>query len=327
MGYAWLLAFALFILTLTLRSLRSKYWWFVGFLAVIASQMLVVYFWTDAKFGTLANLLVLFTAILGYSRFNFSQKLKAERRHLLEQAQPLKQQKINTEDLKGLPSIVQKWLKFSGATDTPNVSNVYLTQELQLKLRPEQKDWKPGNAEQYFTVQPPAFHWDIQTEMNALLPVVGRDKFENGKGEMYIKLLSLLPVANTKQHEKVHQATLQRFLAEMVWFPSACLSPYLQWEAIDERSAKATMEYQGTKGSGIFYFDATGQFERFVAMRFKDVTDTSPKEWTVIAKKTEERNGVKIPTECEAIWQLETGAWTWLQLKIKHIEYNVDRKS
>mgnify|MGYP000950476233 FL=1 len=153
--------------------------------------------------------------------------------------------------------------------------------------------------------------------------MVGRDKFENGKGAMTIKLFYLIPFVNTKNNEKVNQATLQRYLAEIVWFPSAALSPYITWDAIDNHSAKATMTYHGTKGSGIFHFDENGNFKTFVAMRYKDANDTEPTEWKVTAIKTEVRNGIKIPVESRAVWKLENGDWTWLKLKITNIAYNV----
>ena len=140
----------------------------------------------------------------------------------------------------------------------------------------------------------------LDTEMNSFLSVVGRDKFIDGKGEMTIKLLSLIPVANAKNEKKVNQATLQRYLAEIVWFPSASLSQYIKWETIDDYSARATMEYKGTKGSGEFHFDKNGNFKKFVAMRYQDSNDTEPTEWTVIATKIDERKGIKIPIECEA---------------------------
>jgi len=159
--------------------------------------------------------------------------------------------------------------------------------------------------------------------MNSIFEVTGRDKFENGSGEMTIKLLSLIPVANAKNHEKVNQASLQRYLAETVWFPSASLNPYITWEPLGENSSKATMEFKGVKGSGEFHFDVKGNFEKFVAMRYQDINAEEPTEWTVIATKTEERNGIKIPVECEANWKLESGKWTWLKLKITDIQYNV----
>ncbi|WP_366938375.1 DUF6544 family protein, partial [Algoriphagus sp.] len=170
----------------------------------------------------------------------------------------------------------------------------------------------------------PAFNWMVAMNLNPALSIVGRDKFENGKGEMCIKLLSIFPIVHAKNNEKIDQATLQRYLAEIVWFPSAALSPYINWEAMDDKnSARANLEYMGTSGSGVFHFDEKRIFQKFVAIRYKDANDENPSKWTVTAIKTEERNGVKIPVEAQAEWELENKNWTWLKLKITRIEYDV----
>ncbi len=85
------------------------------------------------------------------------------------------------------------------------------------------------------------------------------------------------------------------------------------------------MEFEGTTGTGEFHFDQNGSFKKFVAMRYKDASDAEPTEWTVTATKTEERNGIKIPIECEVSWKLDEGNWTWLKLKVKRIEYNFEK--
>src|SRR5690554_5899595 len=188
-GIVWLLTFALFAITAVLLIAQSNYWWIIGIVGVILSQFLIINYWSDAKFGTIANVIILLATIIGYSSFNFKEKIKGERITQFENSQ-LKNQNIVTEkSLLDLPAIVQKWLSNSGIIGKKLISNVYLTQELQLKLKPEQKTWNNGTAEQYFTIQPPAFNWNINTEMNSILSVAGRDKFVDGKDEMIIKLL------------------------------------------------------------------------------------------------------------------------------------------
>ena len=323
-GIAWLLGFVLFAITTVQVIAQSNYWWIIGIIAVISSQFLIIIFWNDAKFGTVANVIILLAILAAYSSFSFKNKIKEERISLFENT-PLTNQKIVTKEaLFDLPEIVQKWLVNSGVLGKQFTSNMHLVQDLQLKMKPEQTEWYIGKAEQYTTVNPPAFNWSITTQMNSLFKVTGRDKFENGNGEMLIKLFSLITVANAKNHEKIDQAALQRYLAEIVWFPSASLSSYIKWEAIDDYSAKATMEFNGTIGSGEFHFDEKGNFKKFVAMRYQDSNAIKPTEWTVIATKTEERNGIKIPVECEASWKLKNGKWTWLKLKITDIQYNVE---
>jgi hypothetical protein len=322
-GIFWLLACDLFMATFVLYLCHSKYWLLSGLLAVILSQLLIISLWSDTKFGTIANLIILIALIIGYAGYHFNNKIKSERIALFENAHITNHTIVTQEAISKLPPIVQKWLTNSGVVGKTSIANVHITQELLLKMKPEQEDWYPGTAEQYFTIQPPAFNWNINTKMNPVLEVVGRDKFEKGQGEMIIKLCSLIPVANAKNNNKVNQATLQRFLAEMVWFPSAALSPYIKWETVNDFCAKATMDYQGTKGSGEFYFDTNGNFTKFVAMRFRDANAIEATEWTVTATKTEQRHGINIPVECEAKWKLNSGQWTWLKLKIKDIQYNL----
>ncbi len=322
-GLFWLLAFLLFIVTIILILVHSNYWWVSSFLAVLMSQVLIFSIWSDAKFGTIANLIILVATVIGFSSFSFQKKIKNERISLFQNAQLKNQAIVSEKEFIGLPPIVQKWLTNSGVIGKQVISNVYLVQELQLKLKPDQSNWNKGKAEQYFTTYPPAFNWNINTEMNSIMAVVGRDKFYDGKGEMMIKLLSLIPVANAKSDNKINQATLQRYLAEIVWFPSAALSEHIKWEIIDDYAAKATMEYKGTTGSGVFHFDKNGNFKQFIAQRFKDANDTEPTEWEVSAIKTEEINGIKIPIECEASWKLNSGKWTWLKLKITEVQYNI----
>lgn len=322
-GIFWLLTFLLFVITIILILVDLDYWWLSGFLAVVISQLLIFNYWSDAKFGTIANVIILFAAMFGYSNFNFKHKIKMERLRLFENSQLENQEIVTERALLDLPPVVQKWLTNNGFIGNKLISNVHLVQELKLKLKPEQTNWNHGMAEQYFTIQPPAFNWSVSAKMNSILSIIGRDKFEDGKGEMIIKLFSLIPLANAKSNKKVNQATLQRYLAEIVWFPSVSLSQYIKWETIDDYSARATMEYKGTKGSGKFYFDKDGNFEKFVAMRYQDSNAIKPTEWIVTATRTEERNGIKIPIECEVSWELKNGKWTWLKLKIKDIQYNL----
>ena len=142
---------------------------------------------------------------------------------------------------------------------------------------------------------------------------------------MTIKLFSIIAIVNYKNSEYINKATLQRYLAEIVWFPSAALSRNITWDPVDDFSARATMEYNGTKGSGVFHFDASGNFKKFVTMRFKDEKDSEPTQWSVLATKTEEIKGIKIPVELKANWKLENGDWTWLKLKITDIAYNTQK--
>lgn len=69
----------------------------------------------------------------------------------------------------------------------------------------------PAIATQYTTIDNPAFIWTVHTKMNGLLSFKGRDKFENGKGEMLIKLNSFFTIVDEKG-EKLNKNTAKALL-------------------------------------------------------------------------------------------------------------------
>ena len=84
-----------------------------------------------------------------------------------------------------------------------------------------------GQAEQYFTNQPPGFLWKASFRMAPLVSVVGRDQYRHGRASIHMRVLSLVPVAN-KTGGGLNQGDLLRYLGELQWFPA----DYLTWEPL-----------------------------------------------------------------------------------------------
>lgn len=320
-GLVWLISATLLLITAISILFNFKWFWVIGVVAVLISQGIIIYYWSDAKFGTILNVLILIAILLSSSALNFKSKVISERTEMRKASQKGMSLPIDLEKIHVLPVPVQKWLSKTKATEFLVPETIYLTQELELKMTPKQEKWIKEKADQYFTVAPPAFNWSIDAKMMAILNIVGRDKFVDGKGEMEIRLLSLFPVAHAKDNPKTNQATLQRFLAEMVWFPGAMLGKQISWKELDNLSAEATLTVNKTKASGVFHFTEDGLFHFFEADRFKDQNDDKTSKWIVEALKHEEKNGILLPTELEASWVNENKKWTWLKLKIKDIDY------
>lgn len=63
-GLLWLTVCILCFTCVFLMLVKASEWWVVGLAATLMSQILVIRFWKDAKFGTIANLaiaIILFT--------------------------------------------------------------------------------------------------------------------------------------------------------------------------------------------------------------------------------------------------------------------------
>jgi hypothetical protein len=116
---------------------------------------------------------------------------------------------------------------------------------------------------------------------------------------------------------------MQRYLGEIVWLPSTALHPAIQWEAIDDNSARATMSYGATTGSGIFRFTPDGDLASFSAMRYMGSEENAQQhEWVISAKDWRSFNHIRIPYKLSVTWKLPKGDWTWLQMEITDAKYN-----
>jgi hypothetical protein len=113
-------------------------------------------------------------------------------------------------------------------------------------------------------------------------------------------------------------------LWEIIWFPTAWLSDYIEWEAVDAQSAKATIRHKGITASGVLHFNEGGQATRFTAERYYDegYGKFSLKKWSPRAEEYREINGFRIPTKFEAVWELESGEYSYIRAEIKTVEYN-----
>lgn len=321
-GLLWLISALLFIIAAVIFLLKNDWWWMITVPALVLSQLLIIMYWQDAKYGTIANVIILVGIIIGYGIWSFNIIAKNELETFVAPA--ISEKKVVTKEvLIGFPLIVQKWLEHSNVIGKEIIYSVYLKQIGEMRTAPE-ANWMPFEAGQWFKTEKPGFIWiaDVKFAMGIHLAV--RDKYENGKGAMLIKLLSLIPIADAKGKE-IDQGAMVRYLAEIIWFPSAALNDCIQWEQIDSTTAKATMTYGGITASGLFKFDANGDVISFEARRYYDRKGGATLEdWLIQIEPNsyKEFEGVRIPARSTVTWKLKEGDFTWYKIEIADIHYN-----
>ena len=321
-GALWLVAFILFIITSS-QFFNNKKWFYFAFAAIFISQILIVLAWKDAKFGTIANLLILVVSIVAMGNYNFSKMVENETLALQQSIDTAAKTIITQNDINRLPVSVQKWLTKSGVVGKEKVRYVHLKQVGKMKTMRNAK-WMLFTAEQYFNTRNPAFIWETKVDIMPFISLNGRDKLSNGEGEMLIKLLGLIPVVNESENEKINSGTMLRFLAETCWFPQSVLNDYIEWEAINETSAKATLTINGKSVSGVFTFTLDGDFKSFEANRYYGGKKESKLEkWFIEATDYKSFNGIRIPNKCKVTWKLADGDFEWLNLEITALEHNI----
>lgn len=325
-GYLWFIAFLIYLATTFMYLFNLPFWWIPGFLAVLLSQGLVLSTWRDAKYGTIPNLIVMAVSIIACAGWLFDRSVDADIHHIMSQSETVYTGPVSGQTVNGLPVPVRRWLENSGAADHERISLVKLKQTGEMKTDQGQGEWASTEAEQVFNVDEPSFVWSVEMQMMPGVTLSGRDLFVNGEGHMLIKLYSMISVVD-ETGEKIDRGALQRFLSEIVWFPTAAVNDYISWSAIDSTTAEATMSWQGISETVRFHFTNEGDVTSITAKRYMGGgTEAMRRPWIVRVINTGEIGGVRIPTEVDVSWELDTGLYTWYRFKVTNLQYIADEQ-
>ena len=66
LGVVWLLAAVLFVAAAAALFMWPRGWWMLGACAVVVSMLVIASSWADAKFGAIANLIILVGVLIGF---------------------------------------------------------------------------------------------------------------------------------------------------------------------------------------------------------------------------------------------------------------------
>jgi hypothetical protein len=316
----WLAACAALLISAALVALRIPSAWLVAGSSLLLSQALIFTAWPAAKAGTLVNLVLGVAVASAWADARFSRETVAIVRGLFAAAAG-ESSIVTPQEVAALPAPVRRWLEVSGAVGKPRVRYVRLVQRGGMRTAPEQ-DFMPVHAEQYFTTTPPGFVWQVHARMFRVLPIAGRDSYMSGHGRMLITGAALVPFVNASG-DKIDQGTLLRYLAEIIWFPSAALSPYLHWEAVDANTARVTMTFQSVSASADFSFNGEGRVSGMLAQRYMgDGSSARLERWGGTLSAWKRFHGIDVPVQGVVSWKLESGDFSYYRWEITDLDYD-----
>lgn len=320
----WLIAGALLVAAAILRGVRPnglpESWWMAALAGVLLSQVLVVLAWPDAKAGTLPNLILLLPIVAAGAHARFEARVESESTALLAQSRR-DERLVTADELRKLPAPVAAWLERSGVVGRPRAATVHLHQRGEIRTKVD-APWMPARAVQYFSIDPPGFVWRVDATMMGTLPIAGRDRYVAGHGEMLIKAASVVTIVKAAD-EAIDQGAMLRYLAEIIWFPSAALGPHVSWEPIDATHARATMRDAGRTAPAVFTFDGQGRAVRFDAERpLGGGQDAKLTPWFGASSEWRTFEGIEVPARGEVGWQLPAGPFIYYRWEITEVELN-----
>ena len=319
-GLMWLAAFLIFLVVTIFLILKSNYWWLVAFLAVLCSQILIINFWQDAKFGTIANVFILLMAIVGFGTWNFENTFQKDVKNALHRTNVMESEFITGNDLQHLPQPVQNYLNYVGVVGKPKIKNFKI--EFEGEMRGKDQDWFRFTSQQFNFFDNPERLFFMKAKVKGL-PAYGYHAYKNGEASMLIKLLSLFPVVDTKGREMDESETVTFFNDMCLFAPAKLIDKSIRWEEIDHSSVKAIFTNKSVSISAILYFNENGQLIDFVSDDRYDVSDMKKYRFSTPADHYKNINGHNLCTYGEAVWHYPEGNFVYGKFYLKEVAYNV----
>jgi hypothetical protein len=233
--------------------------------------------------------------------------------------------KIVTEEiLSNLPEPVQRYMHYSGVVGHPWIQSVRLTQVGKFRQGAD-RPWMDFSAVEFYTTDPPGFRWEAKFKMFGIPLLRAEDKYEHGHGSMFGKLVGLKTIFDVSG-EMMDQASMMRYLNEVFWFPTAYLGDNMRWDEIDDKSARVNFSDGGREIEATLYFDKEGRLENFIAKRYREIDgEFSLDTWSTPITAYGEHKGLKLPVRGSAVWHISEGDFSYIDLEIKKVEYNLTR--
>lgn len=222
-----------------------------------------------------------------------------------------------------LPEPIRRYFGFAVREGTPPIRTARLQHEGFFRTNPDQR-WLRIKGQQYFTTAAPGFVWHATVRALPLLWIEARDCLLNGHGNMLVKLESTFPIADASGAQ-IDQGASLRWLAECAWFPYGFVGDTVAWDAIDARSARATLRTGGVPATGVVEVDDEGRLVCLRAERYLAIggAQTVLTPWTGRYSEYREWNGFRIPASVEVSWELEEGTFSYALFGVTRLEYNV----
>lgn len=224
----------------------------------------------------------------------------------------------------GLPEPVQRYFRAALTPGQAMVTAATLQMTGTFNMSATGEQWKPFTSRQSVTTRRPGFLWDARISMLPGVTVRVVDSYIAGNGLLRASMLGLFTMADMHGGDDMARGEFMRYFAEAAWYPTALLpSQGVRWEAVDARSANATLVDGPIMLTLLFRFDDAGLIESFRAESRGGMVGTTMVHapWEGRFSNYQTRDGMQIPFVGEVAWMRPEGRKTYFTGAVTQVDY------
>jgi uncharacterized protein DUF6544 len=326
LGVAWLVATLALLGAAAALFAAPRSFWLMGAFGILVSQFVIVSSWSDARLGTILNLVALLAVLHGaFSQgpFGLRAAYQKEVRHGLtvKAATPV----VTEADLDPLPAPVQRYLRLAGVVGQPLVQNYRIRFVGRIRSAAD-APWMEFTAEQLSFADPPRRLFMMNARMKGL-PVDVFHSYIDAQARMRVKLLSLYPMVDAGGFDFTTAETVTIFNDMCVMAPATLISRAITWKVIDDKTVEGTFTNSAHTISARLYFDDSGALVSFTSDDrpglAPDGKTLVPQRWSTPLTGYRAYGKFWLASHGDARYAPTAGAFTYGEFDLQDVAYNV----
>lgn len=324
-GVGWLVAGIGLLVSAGLLLFAPRIWWMAGFAAVVLSQIVIIASWSDAKFGTIANVLLLCAVVYGFASEGPWSLHTAYRDAVNARlTQTVSLPPVTEADIARLPLSVQRYLRVTKSVGQPRVTHIRATWRGRIRAGPNEP-WMPFTAEQHNFVDPPTRYFLMNARRSGL-PVDVLHAFDDDTARMRVCPLSLVPLVDVHGLDLRRAETVTVFNDLCLLAPAALIDPSITWKRVDEYTARGHFTLGPHTVSATLSFNDDGELINFVSddrlALSSDGSTFTRQRWSTPVKEYRPMGTRTVMTRGEGKWHARAEAFSYVELELVELTTN-----
>ena len=330
-GVLWLIAGILVVSSSAFIAAGvPTWWWAIAVAAAVVSEVAIVTSWSDAKAGTLVNVVLVLAAGYGFASLgptSFHAQWRERAAQALTQVDatpPL----LTESDLADLPQPLADYVRRSGAVGQPRVTSLYAQVHGRIRSGPGSA-WMPFTGQQLNTYGRSPQRVFIMHATRFGLPVTVLHEFADTTATMRAKVLCLFTVVDASGPEMDRGETVTVFNDLVVFAPGAIVDAPVRWSSVDTHHVRGVFTDGHQTVSADLTFNDEHDLVDFVSedrMRAcADGTAFVQQRWSTPLIEHRQSEGRRVLVRGEGRWHPPSPetAFVYVHMRLDAISYNV----
>lgn len=319
-GMLWLTAGVFFFLAAAWFASCSPLWRSFALAGVVLSQGLIAAGWKDARWGTVANGLVVLALVLSWGNQQFEGLWKRDVAACTARVPKGPSGILQETDIQPLPAVVRAYIRNSGAIGKPRPKGMRVVMDGQMTGKG--KAAFPFTCEQYSFFDQPARLFFMKGRMMGT-SVPGYHRYMDGRAVMDIRLFGLLRLVHHEGSVMDTTELVTYFNDLCLMAPAALADPRISWEQVDSLRVRARYTLNNVSISAVLIFNERAEIADFISDDRTNMEENKRMRFSTPVHSYGSFNGMKLVERGDAVWEYPEGPFTYGQFHIREISYTM----